>query len=161
MSNPASGGILTALFPFDMVIAPSFSEKPEGGGRMALADRRSTILKKIEALQLKKAKCAEKLKREQKFNAAAWAEYGSELCAAELHANIQNIADEIRAIDTDIELLQEFAEPPFDVELDDLTALLEARIQNCSNEIADLEKQKKEVEDELTEKRRVKELLSE
>lgn len=64
---------------------------------MTTEAQKAKITAAIDGLNEKQVALLAKLNELRSFNAAAWAEYGSELCATEMFRNEQSIAAEIIA----------------------------------------------------------------
>ena len=70
------------------------------------AEERVRIDRAIAGLQAKISEARTRLISEQSFNGAAWAEYGSELCAGEMQAKEREISEEIEDFERDVALLR-------------------------------------------------------
>ncbi|KKR02377.1 MAG: hypothetical protein UT29_C0003G0033 [Candidatus Yanofskybacteria bacterium GW2011_GWA1_39_13] len=113
--------------------------------------------KKIKELEKEEAMLKEELKNKQLFNASAWAEYGSELCAGSMIREEKDIYSRIDEVRNKIALLRLVVSGKLDISREER---LKNKAIEISNQMSGLLSSLKLVDDELLELRKIKNLLN-
>jgi len=93
----------------------------------------------------------------ESFNAAAWAEYGSELCGGEMVREEKNIQANIDDVKATIALLRKFIDGQLNIYREEK---IRKNLSEVVGQIATLQNSQKLIEGELSEIEKVKHLLN-
>ncbi|KPJ85765.1 hypothetical protein AMJ57_01850 [Parcubacteria bacterium SG8_24] len=114
------------------------------------------LTRRIHFLQEKRDGLRDKLSAKESFHAAAWAEYGSELCAGGMVREERAIEQEIRAVEGDIELLRQVRDGAVPLEADPEAV---GRLEEIQIQLGRLQDEKRDIEAFLARIERARSLL--